>query len=293
MQNDLPKISIIIPTHKRPKQIVGCLAAICNLDYSSEKFEVIVVDDGATLAPEIVKEFQHKINLTFHQQKQTGPAGARNKGAELSNFEFLAFTDDDCQPDKNWLSNFAEQFAETPNVCIGGKVENALEKNSFSRASQQLIDYLYEYFNEKNYKMFFFTSNNIALPKSMFEKLKGFDRAFPLPAAEDRDFCKRLLEENFELIYQPQAIVRHFHNLNLSGFWRQHFNYGRGAFHFHNNLKQRDSAKNKSEPLGFYLRLLTFPLKKNANLSSLKTSILLFISQAANACGYFYQKLIA
>lgn len=290
MNNESPKFSVIIPTHKRPAQIVRCLAATCDLNYPAENFEVIVVDDGATLSPEILKEFEARINLIFHQQKQMGPAGARNKGAELSRFEYLAFTDDDCQPDKNWLSSFSEQFARTPNACIGGKVVNALQENSFSNASQQLIDYLYEYFKTKNYKMFFFPSNNIALPKKMFRQINGFDRTFPLPAAEDRDFCKRLLEQNFELIYQPKATVKHFHNLNLRKFWRQHFNYGRGAFHFHNNLEKRASEKSKSEPLDFYLRLLTFPLKEKSELSSLKISILLFISQTANASGYFYQK---
>lgn len=292
MENDLSKFSIIIPTHNRPKQIVRCLAAISDLDYPKNKFEVIVVDDGATLSPEIVEKFQNKIDLIFHQQEQTGPAQARNKGAELSSFEFLVFTDDDCLPDKNWLLKFREQFTHTPQVCIGGRVVNHLKKNPFSSASHQLIDYLYDYFKEKNYEMFFFTSNNIALPKKILQNLEGFDHTFPLPAAEDRDFCKRLLERNFKLVYQPEAIVYHFHELNLRGFWRQHFNYGRGAYHFHNNLTKRTSGKSKSEPLDFYFQLLLFPLKKKLGLSSLKTAILLFISQTANVSGYLYQKLI-
>lgn len=291
MEKNLLKFSIIIPTHKRPQQIVRCLKAICDLNYPIDKFEVIVVDDGATLPPELIENFRNNLNLTFHQQKQAGPAQARNKGAELSSFEFLAFTDDDCLPDKNWLLNFSEKLSQTSEVCVGGRVTNALEKNLFSAASQHLVDYLHDYFKEKNDKMFFFTSNNIALPKNTFEKLGGFDSNYPLPAAEDRDFCKRLLEQNFRLVYQPQALVRHFHKLNLRGFWRQQFNYGRGAYHFHTNLIKRTSDKNKIEPLDFYLHLLLFPLKEKFGLRNFKTSILMFISQTANAVGYFYQKL--
>ncbi len=148
MEKTQIKFTIVIPTHKRPRQIVRCLEAICNLDYPIDKFEVIVVDDGATLPSELIENFRNNLNLTFHQQKQTGPAQARNKGAELSNFEFLAFTDDDCLPDKNWLLKFSEQFSQTSEVCVGGRVINALEKNLFSTASQRLIDYLYDYFKQ-------------------------------------------------------------------------------------------------------------------------------------------------
>lgn len=290
MADILPTFSIVIPTHNRPQQIVECLTAISELNYPVDKFEVIVVDDGANLSPEIIEKFHDKIALVLHQQQKTGPAQARNKGAKLSKFDFLAFTDDDCLPDKNWLINFAGQIKQTPGGCIGGKTINALAENLYSTASQQLVDYLYGYFGKKNSELYFFTSNNLVVPKIQFQQIGGFDSTFPLPAAEDRDFCKRWLEGGFKLNHQPQAVVYHAHQLNFRGFWRQHFNYGRGASHFHKNLTERSPHKIKTEPPSFYLKLLTSPLKKKFELNNLKTSNLLLISQIAMTFGYFYQK---
>lgn len=290
MDNNFPRFSIVIPTHNRPRQIDECLAAISELNYLADRFEVIVVDDGATLSPTIIEKFQDRFALTLHQQKKTGPAQARNNGAKLSKFDFLVFTDDDCLPDKNWLIEIAKQFKLSPGDCIGGKIINSLTANIYSAASQQLIDYLYDYFGKKNSDLYFFASNNLAVPKIQFQLIGGFDPTFPLPAAEDRDFCRRWLEKKYKLTHQPQAIVYHAHQMNFRGFWRQHFNYGRGAYHFHKTLKKRSNQKIKREPSAFYLKLVMFPFKKKIAFSNLKTSNLLLISQIAMTFGYIYQR---
>lgn len=289
MTDNLPTFSIVIPTHNRPRQIVECLNAISRLQYPAERFEVVIVDDGASLLPENFLKFRDKFPLVLHQQKQAGPAAARNKGAELSRFDYLAFTDDDCLPDKDWLAQLARQFKLLPEACLGGRTINALSDNVYSAASQQLVDYLYGYFEEKNSDLNFFTSNNLAVSRAGFERIGGFDPTFPLPAAEDRDFCRRWLEEGFRLVCEPQALVFHAHRMNFRGFCRQHFNYGRGALYFHKKVAARTSGEIKREPLGFYLNLLSFPLKREFGWRNLKISNLLFASQAATAAGYFYQ----
>jgi GT2 family glycosyltransferase len=103
----------------------------------------------------------------------------------------LAFTDDDCQPLPNWLDRFAASLATASKAMIGGKTINALVDKPYSTASQKLIDYLYEDYNPLKGKIAFFASNNVAMSKSGFHNLGGFDVSFPLAAAEDRDFCDR------------------------------------------------------------------------------------------------------
>ncbi len=184
--------SIVIPTYNRPERLANCLAAIAQLEYQRDRFEVIVVDDGSNITLDgIVRPLQDKIQIKLIRQANAGPAAARNRGAAEAQGEFLAFTDDDCQPFPDWLDRFAASLAIAPKAMIGGKTINALVDNPFSSASQKLIDYLYEYYNPAKGKKAFFASNNIALPKSGFDSLGGFDVSFPLAAAEDRDFCDR------------------------------------------------------------------------------------------------------
>lgn len=285
-----PFFSIIIPTYNRPERLTNCLNAIALLDYPRDRFEVIVVDDGSkTALDEVVAALQNKIQLKLFRQENAGPAAARNRGAKEARGEFLAFTDDDCQPLADWLSNLAASLVTAPTAMIGGKTINALANNLFSTASQELIDYLYEYYNPANGKKAFFASNNIALPKAGFDSLGGFDVSFPLAAAEDRDFCDRW-ESNYPMVYAPQAQIKHYHHLNIRSFWRQHFGYGRGAFCFHQLRTQRAAKKMEVEPLSFYCDLLFYPFSQDVKQPHILLSSLFFLSQVANVAGFFWER---
>ncbi len=286
-----PFFSIIIPTYNRPERIKSCLKAIALLDYPGDRFEVIVVDDGSkTPLDKVIAPLKDKLNIKLLRQENAGPAAARNKGAEVAQGEFLAFTDDDCQPTPDWLSQFAAGFANAPSAMIGGKTINALDNNVFSTASQKLIDYLYEYYNPAKGKDAFFASNNIAMPAKGFKALNGFDVSFPLAAAEDRDFCDRW-NLKYPMVYIPEAQVNHYHKLSLATFWKQHFGYGRGAFCFHQLRAKRVAKEIEVEPLSFYFDLLTYPFSQASKQPKILISGLFFLSQIANVAGFFWERL--
>ena len=95
------KLSIVIPVYNEEKSIIESVTSLLNLKYP--KYEVIVVNDGGIDVQSVVNTFDSQLELTLHNQNNSGPAKARNKGAHLSNGKFIAFTDDDCSPSTNWL----------------------------------------------------------------------------------------------------------------------------------------------------------------------------------------------
>jgi glycosyltransferase involved in cell wall biosynthesis len=285
-----PFFSIIIPTYNRPERLTNCLKSLTKLDYPKEYFEVIVVDDGSKTPIEpVVKPLKDKINLKLLRQENAGPAAARNLGVAEAEGEYLAFTDDDCQPNVDWLTQFADSFAANPQAMLGGKTINALSSNPFSAASQKLIDYLYDYYNLAKGKHGFFTSNNIAMATANFKALNGFDVSFPLAAAEDRDFCDRW-NQAYSMVYVPQAQINHYHQLSLISFWRQHFGYGRGAFCFHQLRSQRVAKDIEVEPLSFYFELISYPFSQVNPQPKILISSLLLLSQVANITGFFWER---
>ena len=287
---DLPFFSIVIPTYNRPERLANCLEAIALLDYPCDRFEVIVVDDGSkTPLDSVVEPLKDKINLKLLRQENAGPAAARNCGAAEAKGEVIAFTDDDCQPTTDWLTQFAPHFASNPQAMLGGKTINALSSNPFSTASQKLIDYLYEYYNPAKGKDAFFASNNIAMPTANFRALNGFDVSFPLAAAEDRDFCDRW-NQAYPMVYVPEARINHYHKLSLASFWKQHFGYGRGAFCFHQIRSQRAAKDIEVEPLSFYFKLLSYPFYQVDRQPKILISGLFFLSQVANVAGFFWER---
>jgi len=290
MEEAYSTFSIIIPTYNRPNRLETCLESLVQLEYPSNRFEVIVVDDGSPVAlVPVVEPFRGPLELRFHRQESAGPAAARNAGARQAQGRFLVFTDDDCRPASNWLTALAAQFKKTPTHLLGGKTVNALPQNPFSTASQLLVHYLYDYYNSDDHQARFFTSNNIALPANRFHETGGFDKTFIRAAAEDREFCNRWLNRGGSMTYVPEAVVRHAHSLNPVGFWRQHFNYGRGAFYFHEMRSQRGQDSVAPEPLSFYWNLLRYPFSQYAGFWALVQLLLIGVSQVANALGFFYE----
>ena len=293
-EDSLPFFSIVVPTFDRPRQIAACLESLTRLEYPPERFEVIVVDDGSPLPPRhLVEAVQDRLDVTLVTQENAGPAKARNTGAARARGAYLAFTDDDCAPAPDWLHALRAGFAEDGARALGGRTVNALPDNIYSTASQMLIDYIYAYFNPDPKEAQFFASNNLAFPAAGFREIGGFDTTYPRAAAEDRELCRRWVRRGGRMAYLPAARVYHAHDLSLRRFWRQHFTYGRGAYCYH-RLRARDSGEQiRVEPGGFYANLLRHPFRHTARGRAARVAALLFLSQAANAGGFFWEKLMA
>lgn len=284
--------SIIIPTYNRPAQLGDCLAALARLDYPRDRFEVVVVDDGGSspLQP-MVEPFSRRLSLRLLSAPHGGPAAARNRGAAAAQGRTLAFTDDDCAPARDWLTCLQARN-QKPGTLLGGRTVNAIESQLAPAASQILIDYLYQHYNRDHDDARFIVSCNLAVPADAFRELGGFDASFPKAAAEDRDLCDRWRARGWRMAYLPEAIVFHRHALSLGAFWRQHFDYGRGAFRFHRARLARQQDGILVESLPFYSRLLAYPFTSGVRKPA-RVSALLAVSQAANAAGFFTEAILA
>ena len=293
MADVLPSFSIVIPTYGRPGPLATCLASLTRLDYPRDRFEVIVVDDGSPVPLEAaVAPVRHRLDITLHRQANAGPASARNTGASLARGAFLAFTDDDCTPAPGWLACLAERFRATPRAMIGGRTVNALSHNPFAEASQALISYLSAYENAQPGGIGFVASNNIALPRELFGNVGGFDASYPRAAGEDRAFCDAWRAVGHPILYAPEAVVHHRHDLSLRTFWRQHAGYGRGAFQVRQARSRAAGQGLTFEPGSFYLGLLRYPFSEHDGVATATAqALILLLSQVATGVGFFQEAL--
>jgi GT2 family glycosyltransferase len=259
--------------------------------YPSDQFEVIVVDDGSPIPlAAVIEAFPGEMPIRYCRQPNLGPSVARNAGAKLAQGQYLAFTDDDCAPTPDWLTFLAQGLEGAPQAMIGGYTRNALPRNPFSITSQLLIDFLYHYYNQTESRALFFTSNNFAVAADLFWQVGGFDETMPLAAGEDRELCDRWLDHGYKMLYWPRAVILHEHNLRPFSFWRQHFNYGRGAWLYRWLRSQRKEEAVHLEPPDFYLKLISYPLTMARDIRSYILTGMLCFTQAANATGFFYER---
>ena len=193
---DIPLFSIIIPTYHRNDLLAKCLDCLAPgvQTLPADQYEVIVSDDGyESTAQEMIQQNYPWVKWVAGFRK--GPAANRNNGARYARGEWLAFTDDDCLPDPQWLESYGE--------AINGKalaLEGAI--HPLGNYDQDLAEC------PINLTGGCFWSANIAVRREIFEKIGGFDPNYPLAAHEDQDLKLRL-EPITNILFVSNAIVSH------------------------------------------------------------------------------------
>jgi GT2 family glycosyltransferase len=283
-----PRFSVIVPTYNRPAQLSACVASLRALERPGGTLEIVIVNDGGappdvTLVANDARDPGCEVRVI--EQRNAGPASARNRGASEARGAYLAFTDDDCLPDRRWLTAFEVAFRTSPDALLGGRTVNAIGESAYADASQRLADFVAAYFAGGETGRFF-TSNNIAVAREQFLAAGGFDTSFPFSAGEDREFCDRWSAQGRPSVSVPNAVVRHEHALSARRFVRQHFTYGRGAVAFR-RVRDESGRPVRVDP-AFYVQSLAYALRGGGVRAPARTA-LTTLAHAAYAAGLLYE----
>ncbi len=252
--DDPPRVSIIIATRDRPEQLKVCLGSLNNLDYPN--FDIIVVDNAPTTpatADFIRQEYGDSTRVRYVREERPGGALARNRGLAEAKAGLVAFTDDDVVVDRHWLAELVRGFSAAENAestfsvaCVTGMILPAeLESpaqawieqfGGFGKGFQRRIFDLGEH-RPKNplypYTAGMFGSGaNMAFKTSVLREIGGFDPALgPGSAAmggEELAVFFELVSRNYRLVYQPSAILHHWHHRDYSKLRKIVYSYGVG-----------------------------------------------------------------
>lgn len=125
-EKSFPFISVIVAARNESDNIARCLNSLKAVNYPSDKFEVIFVNDRSTdNTREIIeKSIQGRNNFRVidsdehHNEKLKGKINALNSGISVSKGELILMTDADCTVNKNWLRHYAKYYSpDTPMIC--------------------------------------------------------------------------------------------------------------------------------------------------------------------------------
>jgi GT2 family glycosyltransferase len=286
---EAPEVSVVIPSFGRSAALEGCLRALASQTLVSSRFEVIVCDDGSrvpvtdALASRL-STIVGRAPVRVVRQDNAGPAMARNRGAAAACGRYLAFTDDDCRPEPEWLERLLRHFAVRPEALLGGGMRTTAESDRYAHATQGIMDFVYAE-QERRGGLRVFSTSNLALPADAFRRLGGFSSVFTRAAGEDYDLCARWYAAGGETAYAADAVVVHDHALTIGGFVVQHFTYGRGLLQMRRRLRRSGiNLRAGAVPGGFHLRLIASPLA-TAGLRGIGPALRIGLAQAATAAG--------
>jgi len=236
-------ISVIIPTHNRKDLLRRCLAAATSQDYPD--YEVIVVDDGSTDGTGAMVRREFPQVRYIRQERNRGPAAARNRGIKVATGEIIAFTDDDCLLPLDFLSRLADGYRRYPEVAgVGGYLEapdDLLRTNPFARYEAYVTHQVYRAGPEEclgGFECPAGGTNSMSYRKVVLLEVGGFDETFPYAAGEDADLKWRVVQRGYRLLYVPAKVV-HLQPYALRPFWRQYRRHGRGAVYFERKYRGR------------------------------------------------------
>jgi mycofactocin system glycosyltransferase len=255
--DEFPAVSAIIPVKDQPNDLIECLKSLQDLDYPRDKLEIIVVDDGSEKA---VSGMVDSPDVKIIRQDETqGQAACRNLGADNARGEVLAFIDADCMADEKWLKEIVPLLITSRAGAAGGYVDGYYTKgllDRYERVSSSLNMGKRLLIEGKTESTFYVPTANLVTTREAFISAGGFSAGMRL--GEDVDFCWRLRDLDYTLLYLPFGKVAHKHRNKLGRMLKRRAEYGMSEAILYRD--HRDKKKTFQLPVLSGLSFLAFAL---------------------------------
>ncbi len=215
--------SVVVVNFNSSDFLQGCLRAI----YSNHRppNEVVVVDNASTDDslrelvgwPQVIVE-QSPTNLGF--------AGGANRGISLTESPVVLVLNPDVEIDPTFGDALIRLFESSPRLGIAGAKLRYPDSNLLQHAGGVLLRPLlttvhrgYRELDDQQWDVAanvdFVTGGAMALRRSAFDDVRGFDESFWPAYYEDVDLCLRLRETGWQVRYQPELTATHVESVTL------------------------------------------------------------------------------
>ena len=160
-------LTVIVPVYNEQELIAGCLDSLLNQTLDKDKYEIIVIDNNSTdLSAKIALEK----GVRVEKEPRKGYVHAIRRGIEVSQSEFIAFTDADCRVPPDWTTKILTHFtSDVKFVGVGGKLAFYDLPAIIDKTLQAIL-----YFNQA------LPGNNMAVRRTAVTQIGGIDPAVNL-----------------------------------------------------------------------------------------------------------------
>ncbi|WP_162053460.1 glycosyltransferase [Pontibacter pamirensis] len=226
-------VSIIIPTYHDWSRLALCIKALDNQTYPKEFFEVIIVNNDPN--DQVPANYYLPRNMSILSEGKAGSYAARNAGLEVAKGEIIGFTDADCVPHSDWITNAVERFS-TGNVDrLGGKIE-LFYQNASKKTWIELYESIYSFNQKKTVEVLkgSVTANFFAR-RELFDKVGKFDAS--KKSGDDIGWNRRANTHGFNLFYADNVKIGHPARATFKEFTNQRRREFGGKKEFNLNFK--------------------------------------------------------
>ena len=256
-------VSIVVCTRNRHEDLARCLKALSKIDYVRR--EILVIDNSTNPSTVALNaKSSAAISARYFYEPRRGLSVARNRGITETKGQLIAFTDDDCVPDNQWLKKALKNFNDLDVACCTGRTVSFMSDSlsatfekyyGFDRGSTR------QTFQQEGTKLnlgFLVKAlpyarqrritqvapppfsvglgNNMIFKREVFNAVGYFDERLgagtPTEAGDETDIFYRILKAGKKIVYEPEAIVFHKHRQTYAGLVKAVYVCGLGVSAF-------------------------------------------------------------
>ncbi len=199
-----PAVSVVVSTYRRARLLPRLLAALEAQTLPPDRFEVVVCDNGsdddtATVLAVLAATSPVQLRIV-RAAVNRGPSAGRELAWRAGTGPVIAFTDDDCQPQPDWLERGLAAMADAAPAVVVGRTAPDPEQ----------VHLLVDFFRSQRVDDARFAQTcNVFYRRSDVEAVGGFDRAFTSPGGEDTDLALRVEARGARRVFCADAVVHH------------------------------------------------------------------------------------
>ncbi len=212
------QFSIVIPFRNEAENLLNLLSSIKKMNYPSELFEVIFVNDSSEdnsekIVSEAIEKSRFSIKLIQNKRVSNSPKkDAISEAIKNSKYEWIVTSDADCKLPENWLKTFDVYIKNNNSVMVCGPVIYQ-SNGSFPENFQQLDGLSLQAVTIGSFGLeipLLSNGANLAYSKDVFLKVNGFSGNDHIASGDDiflLEKMKKHFPDRVHFLKSKEAIV--------------------------------------------------------------------------------------
>ena len=238
-----PSLSVAVCTRERPEELARCLASLFAL--SEPPREILVIDNApqscSTL--EVAARFP---GVRYHCEPRKGLSAARNTALRIATGDIVAFADDDVVVHPEWAARIRRCFDDPKVMVATGLVLPGELETQAQLMFEEDFHFFHQGYRRRSFTPDYFSrlqgrsvpvwdigaGANMAVRREAYTRGYRFDTRLGPGVfggcGEDSEFCYSLLAGGWSCVYDPSAVVLHFHRRDMRALRRHVRQYMQG-----------------------------------------------------------------
>lgn len=208
------KVSIIIIAYNRKEYVLKAIDSVVRNDYPN--IEIIYVDGGSTdgTIEEIQAKYVNDVRIVITTKK--GVTKTRNVGGNVAKGDIFLFLDSDAELNNGTINKAVGEFEDQKIGAIGMKIISIDDKRTVQGRARRFKYPLFfpipisnDYETKEKIHAFDVLETAFFVRASVYRKLRGFDEDLYDYGAEGLDFCWRVWNNGYIVMYLSNLITYH------------------------------------------------------------------------------------